>query len=383
MNNNQLIQKVFDLQKSKALNYQIDKLLNSSNLSEEEIIHIKEEANKLYAQYKREFIIKRNRIVFFSATALTVVTLLVFFILLPKQNIVTNVGILSIFGTLLLCLGLYCMIFFYNSWKPEKIDENPTLDFDLGNFFSFFGLLAAIPAVIFYFLISWLIESGAEKTLLATKVEAKALVVNGNYYEGGGIRRRRPDEAEITVKFRTKENKVISRTIEIPTYQFQHFYKGQQVDIIYSSENPHNIMLLNSKESLQQVYKTEEREVIFKDLFAFLELSDNQIQDNLNKISAGWVYDKQQQGWVNASRQCYIKKSEGAIFYIPKRELIMSLDHDIRKNKFRRIVENQGQLLAQYENEKYVIQKISERSGNNVTVFYLVTQNISNGSSKE
>ncbi|RAR46936.1 hypothetical protein [Flavobacterium lacus] len=100
MNNNQLIQKVFDLQKSKTLNYQIDKLLNSSNLKEEEIIHIKEQANKLYAQYKREFIIKRNKIVFFSATALTVITILVFFILLPTQNIVQNVGILSIFGTL-------------------------------------------------------------------------------------------------------------------------------------------------------------------------------------------------------------------------------------------------------------------------------------------
>ncbi|WP_291119152.1 hypothetical protein [Flavobacterium sp. UBA6135] len=382
MNNKQLIQKVFELQKSKTLNYQIDKLLNSSNLTEEEIIHIKQEANKLYAQYKREFIIKRNKIAFISATILTVLTIFIFFFLLPTQNIVLNVGILSVLGALLLCLGLYCMLFFYNSWKPEKIDENPTLDFDLGNFFSFFGLLAAIPAVIFYFLISWLIESGAEKKLIATKVETKAIVVNGNYYEGGGIRRKRPDDAEITIKFRTKENLIISRTIEIPSYQFKYFYKGQQIDIIYSSENPNNIKLLNSKESLKQVYKTEEREVIFKDLFTFLELSDKQIQDNLNKVSTGWVYDKQQQGWINASRQCFIKKSEGAIFYIPKRELIMSLDHDIRKNKFRRVVENQGMLLAQYENEKYVIQKISERSGKNVTVFYLITQNITNSTSE-
>ncbi|UPQ78991.1 hypothetical protein M0M57_15395 [Flavobacterium azooxidireducens] len=375
MNNNQLIQKVFDLQKSNTLNYQIDKLLNSSNLTEEEIIHIKEEANKLYAQYKREFIIKRNRIVFFSAAAVTVVTLLVFFILLPKQNIVTNVGILSIFGTLLLCLGMYCMFVFYNSWKPENIDVNPSLDFDLGNFFSFFGLLAAIPAVIFYFLISWLIESGAEKRLLETKVETKAIVVNGNYYEGGGIRRRRPDEAEITVKFRTKENKVISRTIEIPSYQFNHFYKGQQIDIIYSSENTNNIKLLNSKESIKQVYKTEERDVFFKDLFTFLELSDKQIQEKLSTMSVGWSYNVELECWVNPSRECYIKRAGKSIFYIPKRDFIMFMDNDIRKNSFKRTLENQDSLLARYENEKYLIEKLSTRQGNTVTVFYSVSKN--------
>lgn len=375
MKNNQLIQKVFDLQKSKTLNYRIDKLLNSSNLTEDDIIHIKQEANKLYAQYKRDFIIKRNKIIFFSAATLVVLTIFLFFIYLPTQNIVQNVGTITVFGTLFLCFGLYCMFVFFNSWNPEKIDENPTLDFDLGNFFSFFGLLAAIPAVIFYFLISWLIESGAEKRLLETKIETKAVVVNGNYYEGGGIRRKRPDEAEITVKFRTKENKVISRTIEIPSYQFNHFYKGQQIDIIYSSENPYNIMLLNSKESIKQVYKTEERDVFFKDLFTFLELSDKQIQEKLSTMSVGWSYNVELECWVNPSRECYIKRAGESVFYIPKPDFIMFMDNDIRKNKFKRVFENQGGILALYENEKYIIQKMSERSGNKVTVFYSVSKN--------
>ncbi len=367
-----LVQKVLEMLKKRELTYRIDKYLDAKDLTLEEKESIKSEASRMYHDYIVEFLKKRNKIWFYIGVGLVIFLPLFFFFYLPSQNIVDNVGILSALGAFLLCLSIYLIFVFYHSWYPENIPQKPTLDFNIGSFFLPFIALASVPIVIFYFIIQYCIESGAEKILLETKVEATGVVIAGTYYESIGLRRKRPDDAEITVKFRTKDKKIITRTVEITPSQFNHFYKGQNVDLIYSSDNPNNMMLLNSKEKIQSVFKTEEREVVFDDLIGFIDDDKDQITNKLKKIAYGWKYDESRKSWINLSKDCAIRKQGAEILFFPRKETYIFLEHNLRKGNYIKVDEEGNGVSARYKKDNYILDKMFLGENNRGIVFYRI-----------
>lgn len=369
MNQTEIIKKVLNLYKTNARSYQIDKYLASFQLSENEENHIKDEAKKQYKSYVIATIKKRNKLTFWISLFVFLFCIFLFFFYLPKQNIVDSVNLYAIIGTLFICLSAY-NIYIFRDLKNEDFGDNPKPDFDFNSYFSFFGLLSIIPGIILVFVIKWQIEDGAEKTLFETKILAKGVITSGTYYESISIRRRRPDEAEVTVKFKTKENKIIRRTIEIPTYEFERHYKGEQINLIYSSENPRNIKLLTNNNAIKEVFKTEERDILVDDLMRFLDLNQEELNSRLNSISYGWEYDKSKKTWINKLRSNMLTQTDEGILFVPKNESIFLFDNLIRKYKFIPISEGEN-IPTTFENEAYTIDRLYyNTNGNGFTSYY-------------
>ncbi len=205
INQNMLVEKVFEMLKKRELTYRIDNSLKAHNLTPEEIEHVKNKALEKYNDYVVESIKKRNKVSFYIGIFFTVLNSILFFIYLPTKSIVDNVTIISVFGAVLLSFSIYFIYVFYNSWFPENIADKPSIDFDFGNFFSFFALLGLIPSFIFFFIIQYRIENGAKNTLIETKVETIGVITSGAFYESRSLKGRRSNDAEITIKFKTKD----------------------------------------------------------------------------------------------------------------------------------------------------------------------------------
>jgi hypothetical protein len=373
MNNHlPLINQTFQMIKRKELMFRIDAYLKSQNVTEEEIEQIKEKASNQYKTYVIETLVKRNKTCFYIGIAATVLSFLLFFFFIPNQIIIENITLTAVFGALLLSFSIYFTYAFYNSWNENDFPENPTLDFDLGNFMSFFIPLALIPSVIFFFLIQYRIEKVAKDSLIATKVETTGIVTDGTFYESTSLKGRKSNDAEITVKFKTKDKKTIKKTIEISPNEFNSYYKGKEVNLIYSSENPNNFMLLNSFSDLKEIYKTQERDIDFEDLTYYLDRNNAQILELLNTISYGWKFDKIQNAFINKSRESVFIKENGVILFFPKKGYDMYLEKKLRDNSYKRRTSDDDYVIVSYENGSFIVDKLSIREGNEVMLFFKV-----------
>lgn len=250
---------------------------------------------------------KRHILLFVVWTLLTIAAFALFFFILPKMNIAGSTTLPSIVGGLCLTFFAFNSFRYYKSWTKDFITRigKPKLDLQI------FIALAIIPAVILGFIISWRFSSAADQILKETQEDAVATVIDGKSVEG-----RKINFAEITVKFNTKEGKEIIATEDISTYQFKNFYEGQEINIVYSRENPHNIDLLIDESSIKDLKSTQEREIEPNDLINFVSATDENITGTLNKISFGWVYDAQKRSWVNEKRQNMIMKGDKMISFI-------------------------------------------------------------------
>ena len=98
-------------------------------------------------------------------------------------------------------------ICFYKSWYPENIAEKPSNDFDFGNFSHFCLIRTYSKFFFFFFIIQYRIENGEKNTLIETKVETVGIIISGAFYESRSLKGRRSNDAEITIKFKTKDKK--------------------------------------------------------------------------------------------------------------------------------------------------------------------------------
>ena len=113
MDNDKLIEKVFEMLKKNELSYRIDNSLKTYNLTTSEISIIREEATRKYKYYVVETLKKRNKICFYIGLGLIVLVSILFFFYLPTTSIVDNVTLISIFGAVLLSFSIYFSYVFY------------------------------------------------------------------------------------------------------------------------------------------------------------------------------------------------------------------------------------------------------------------------------
>jgi hypothetical protein len=109
----------------------------------------------------------------------------------------------------------------------------------------------------------------------------------------------------------------VRATEDISEYEFKNFYKGQKVKLIYSSSNPQNIDLLTNKSDIIKFTDSEERDFTASDLLKLKgNLNQQQISSLLNKVSYGWVFNPNQNGWENKSKNMLFTKSDSEITFL-------------------------------------------------------------------
>ncbi len=249
----------------------------------------------------------KNRRTFIIWLAAAIIVFILFIFIFPQQNITGGIMFLSILGSIILCFCIYKCFLYYKTWEVKFVVKTGRPETN----FSVFAALAAIPAVILCFIISWRFNSGANDVLKETQEEAIATVIDGS-----SVRGRSFDFTDITVKFKTKAGAEITATEDISSYQFRDFYKGQKLNIVYSKTNPQNIDLLIDKENIRDLKNTAERDLEPADLIKLLSLDRGSVTPELNKINFGWVFDGNKSVWLNEKRDEVIQIDNAELTYI-------------------------------------------------------------------
>jgi len=292
------------------LRSRISSTLKNRGLSENEIESYFELANQKILENKLKTLPKKRKLTFALLIFLSVITFFLWFYVIPRiaYNYFFLIPI-SIFGSSVFVLSLSYAWAHYNSWDLEKIKNEIKSNVNYFNklphgtllFCSFF--LVCIVSIFFH----EILERGADQILKTTQIRTQGKIIAGTYTTSD-----MGEYGEITVKFTTKEGKIMIATENISKSEFRDLHEDQIVDIAYSSLDPKNISLLISKDDLKTFTNLEERNFRTEDLLHLLDTPDNEVLPFLNKISNGWQFYENKRVWLNDRiSSTYLKTASG------------------------------------------------------------------------
>jgi hypothetical protein len=233
---------------------------------------------------------------------------------LPNKGF-TQPTIISIFGSVIFVSSSIYARVYYKSWKDDEI--NRQLDKSTKKDPFPFHILIPIPAVIMFFIFSWIMENGADSVLKASQIEVEGTIISTSstsIYAGIG---KKVNFSSVTVEFKTEKGEKILAKEDISKYEFKNFIRGQKVRLLYSSSNPQNIALLNSKSEIIKFTGSEERDFKAADLIDLINISDDeQTLASLNSIAYGWKFDPKDRKWKNSLKNMAFTRSQNKILLV-------------------------------------------------------------------
>jgi hypothetical protein len=275
--------------------------------------------------------------------------LFILLVLPHLQIVVGRIFIFSLLSTIFCCVSVF-FILVYNYMRRQKITRIN------------YGLLVVfiVPGVIIHFILSFIFSTVQEHKLKSTQIEAVGHIVGGNSLEvkrllrGGGI-----DFTNVTVEFETQDGQKMVVSKDISKYEFKNFYKGQEVNLVYSKDNPRNIELLTNESSIRNFKNTEEREFEPDDLIQLMMAPNTEITNKLNKINYGWKFDAVGNRWINEEWQSIISIRGNELKFIGNRGYNMTYPTKLEMLGYKMTkstVEDFTQVGTQvFENDKYTI----------------------------
>lgn len=283
---------------------------------------------------------------------LSILSFIVFFFILPRYNH-TNTTILSIVGSIIFVYTTLLATFSNRSWRKDRIEESLKRSRGDNNNGILF-VISIFPILIFYFIFSWHFGKVSKDILKNTQIETIATVVSGSSFTTNKL-----DFSEIKLTFTTKKGKEILATKKMYDYEFKKYYKGQKIKIIYASENPQIIELMNTSHRIKKYKNSEERSTNPGDLIKTFGLSKEQIVDYLNKITYGWEYNTLNSQWRNAQNGLAFTKKGKEITYLTNKLSMRVFSKYFLKKGYKE--ETKGTRMSdmtqqerRFQNEKYI-----------------------------
>jgi len=359
MTKEEVLQKVVERIKDNEYDHEIETFLKRKEVNPDDFKSIIETARALVLEERLKTMPKKNLATFIVFVVLAIATTYLFAFYLPNTNVSQNKTFLSILGTATFCFLCFLSLAYYGTWKPQflKIRDKPRIDFTL-------MMLMLVPAVIVYFIFSECLSNGADRILKATQVDAVGTVVDGGVTEVKRVLRSGGASfASITVEFETKEGKTIRATEDISSYQFKDFYLGQEVNLVYSSEDPSNIDLLIDDESIKELKNTQQRDFTPNDLLTLMTTKKENIKMALDNISFGW--EQKSDAWVNEKSKNAIMVTDKEVRLITTFGKTNSYPATLEKMGFKKIETSKGKKEDKievlfgdklYENDHYYFQ---------------------------
>lgn len=327
------IQKVIKLLNKNTYRYEIVKILSNKGYDAKEIEEIIEEATAI-DKVKHD---KIRKIIWIS---LTVITVLVFLFVIP--NSVYNIApfILSFVGGALFLFFIIQSVADFKSFEEfnKPIENEPKKLRFLPLYF--IGSLALVLCFYLNF------KNSEENELLKYGVKVKGTVIDGKAYTS-----RRGGTYDIKIRFLTRSGNLIVVNEDVGKSEFNDYYVGQKVDLIYSKKNPELIELLTTDENIKKYIQSEERPLNFNDLVKLFDVIDVEKEDYLNKIQAGWLKQDYQNFWINERKQTGIKKADSKNITLIYLKSVDGL-HFEKEFKKNGLVKIKGTNF--YESDKYI-----------------------------
>lgn len=347
-----IIEGIVDRLRDDFSDYAIEEFLTRNNVHPDEFASLIQTANDNLLAEKLRIYPKQSKLAFALWLLTTIILSIVFFFVLPKQNITNGVLMISIFGAICISFSGLKAMQYYKTWTPEFIEKFGKPGFDWSAVFA----ISFLPVVILSFIINTIFSSNADDILKLTQEDAIATVIDGSSVEG-----RRINYASVTVQFTTKDGKEVVAEEDLSTYDFKKFYKGQQISIVYSKDNPKNIDLLLDKNSVREFKGSEERDIYISDLLHLIDIKESQYLSELNSISYGWTFNSAESVWVNEKKNELVKRTTSGVTFIISSggyktifaERLTELGY--KKTTLDKKMDKFGLSDLVFENDKYII----------------------------
>lgn len=349
-----LIEEIVKRIKRNEYSYQIKKYLASKGIEEEEKQKaLLDEARAIIKADTLKSLPMKNKMIFGTFLTLTVVTFIFFLFVLPNYDIYNYTTFYAIIGVLLFIVFGMMSIVYYKRWTPELMELE--LSGKLKPDYGIFLVLGLIPGVIMVFLLLWRFSAAEDRILKETQVQTTGTIISG-YSKTS----RRSSSAQVTVRFKTKNGQVRTESEEVGLNEFNRYYKGQRVNMIYSSKYPSIIKLLTIASNIREFTNSEERNLLPADLEAIITEEFIPTAKGLNKISLGWQEDPSSSAWYNENKEAAIKLTDVGVAYvcdfIAAREFMKAL----KKSDYKELKEGTkrvgGIVQSQYlENDSFLV----------------------------
>ncbi|MDB5142833.1 MAG: hypothetical protein JWQ66_1546 [Mucilaginibacter sp.] len=275
-----------------------------------------------------------NKIAFCIAIALTFVVLIVFLGILPGMEVIVGrVRPFSILGAVFACFCAFFVFVYRNKWKSPFVENYGKVKIQYAFLLMFF-----LPGIILFYIFSARFSMAQDAVLKNSQLEAVGRVVDGQLL---GIRRivggAEVSYSSITVAFATQRGDSVIVTKEVPTNQFKDFYKGQELHLIYSKDNPRNINLLADDESIRNFRPTQQRPIGMSDLLRLVEVDPQQLSAVLNKLSYGWTFDAGKNVYVNEHFQNMVSINNRQLMFVGPQENRITFPDSLKAEGFKQV----------------------------------------------
>jgi hypothetical protein len=290
-----IVKKVVSLLKKQCLNYEITDYLKSEGILPADYNKIVDEATVIYEKY---VFIKRRIIWSF----LTVFTFILFFFLIPVsiQNMMPY--LISFVGA-----GLFTFFLVQAIADFRSFEEFNTKDPNKQNWRQKYTPFLVIPGIIMVFVFVLHYSSRESSELKKYGIQTEGTIIDGSSLES-----RRGGTYSVTVKFSTKEGNEIIVKEDVGKSEFSQFYKGEIIQLIYSSRDPKIIEILSNKDQVKNFTGIKERNVEIKDLLQLIDSGKTGTEQFLKTIGIGWIYRDNDSIWLN-------NRSDEALKIFPKK----------------------------------------------------------------
>lgn len=380
MYNDEIIVKGLEIYRKNKLKYQVFDYLKSQGLSEEETQEKLSQVINAYQKDRKNYLKKRNLILFLSIILLFFIVAYIFYFILPKTSMRESPFITSVLGAGLLMLILYHIIAFYGTWSDQYLDTLLKDNSDIQINYSFLFVML-LPAIIPYFILDSKYKDEIETQILLNGVEVEGEILNGWSEQIRGRRRGSIEDFYVEVEFKDATGKKNIVKKQVDRSLFNKFYKGQKVIIVYDRNSPQNIEILNDTKSIRKFTDLEERDVSGKDLFNLLEINDpHSILEMLNSISLGW--SKRNDQFINERRFEMVEMSDGIIVYSIKKMFFDTVIKQFENKDFKLTEEKRSKFRGAlsktnvYENENYIVEveqkPITDQKNHETYVFTVI-----------
>ena len=285
-----------------------------------------------------------------------IVTFVLFYFLIPNSIYNLSPVVISMIGAVLITFFLIQSIGDFKSYK-----EFNTPDPDEKTMAHRIAPWMVVPGIVLVFVFSLNFSSKEKAELKAHGEKVMGKIIDGNSY-----RTRRGGTYNVTVTFKTKDGKQMVVEEGVGEDEFKSFYKGQEVELVYSAKDPTMIELLTNSSTIETYAGVKDRDISPKDLMKLVTFSPDSVGPMLNKINYQWTYEKTDNAWINQRKNLLIKvQPNQSVNYLTFGDAFHTFPMELKRQRFEEIPSSDDEVKL-YENDEFLASvetQVMESSG--------------------
>lgn len=183
--------------------------------------------------------------------------------------------------------AVFATLFVSSLSGPPKEPEAPGMIAEPDN--SYIGIIGAFLFGIIVFPVMLIFH---ESSAISSELKDYGETATGIIVDGSSLKTRRGDFSSVQIKFQTVDGKDYTVDHDVSAGQFNNFYAGQEVPVLYSSRYPTIVTINYGNQQSAADSRKEVKRIALADLLKILNFqTPGQANIHLNTVDEKWSYN--------------------------------------------------------------------------------------------